>query len=416
LLEGIDILRDPEYRAILDRNHQLILPWFDGTIEDGGTTGTQSTSGQHQWHFIGYNLPVSYQGGSFHTHGIIPFMDQRANTLEQQIDDFFATPPLPTVRINEIMASNSTTLADNTGAFEDWIELYNFGNDPIDLSGWHITDDPNDPLMDQIPDGTVIGAGEFLIIWASGAPERTEPGIFHTNFRLAREGESVALFHNVDNGRVLVDWFQFPELLVDQSYGRYPDATGDLRSFDFPTPGEPNNPDSFGGGEEPRTPPRLFINEFMATNNSTIANQFGEFNDWIEIYNDEDESVDMGGMFLTDDFSNPTMWQFPEGTMIDAKGFLIVWADNNEGATGDGEYHTNFALSQNGEEIGLYDTIDHAVQEIHAFAFGPQTTDVSKGLFPDGEGVPVILGVPTPGASNVLDAAEVSADLWIMRD
>lgn len=402
LYEAVDILRDEDYRALLERNHNLIRPWFDGTIATGGTTGTSDTGGRHDQYFYNYNEPATYQNQGFHTMGLIPFLDQRADTLEQQLDSFFDIPPLPTVRINEIMASNSDTIADNTGGYEDWIELYNFGEEPIDLSGWYLTDDPNDPMMFEIPEGITIDAGEFLVIWASGAPERTEPGYLHTNFRLARAGEAVALHHNMENGRILVDWFQFPELLVDQGYGRYPDATGDLREFDFPTPGGPNNPDSFGGGQDPPPPPRLFVNEFMATNNTTIANQFGEYNDWIEIYNDEDHVVDMSGMFLTDDLNHPTMWEFPAGTVIEPKGFLLVWADNQPEASGNGELHADFALSRDGEEIGLFDTIDHAVQPIHTFAFGPQETDVSKGLLPDGVGEPQILSRPTPGFSNVL--------------
>lgn len=400
LLETIEILEDPAYRALIDEYHELIKPWFDGTIENGGTVGTNTQGGQHHQYFNNYNSPSNYQGGSFHTLGILPFIERRASSLRQQINTFIGvTTPNPRVYINEVMASNTRTIADNTLEFEDWIELYNDEDTPVDISGWHITDRLDDPLMDIIPDGTIIPAKGFLVIWASGAPERNAPGFIHTNFRLSRDGEAVGLFHNEANGRVLIDWMIFPELMTDQSYGPYPDGDNEHRPFFLPTPGAPNDGSLTNGGE-PRTPPRLYINEFMASNGETIADRFGDFSDWIEIYNDEDEAVDMSGMYLTDDLSRRTLFQFPDGVTIAPKGFLLVWADNNPERTTGQHFHAAFALSASGEEIGLFDTDANERQLIDSIVFGPQERDVSKGRLPDGTGEFQILDRATPGYSN----------------
>ena len=104
---------------------------------------------------------------------------------------------------------------------------------------------------------------------------------------------------------------------------------------------------------EPRATSSLAINEFMALNVSSASDELGEFEDWIEIYNLSGEVVDLSGMFLTDDVSVPTKWEFPAGTTIDPFGFLLVWAD---GDYVPGTLHTNFRLSADGEEIGLFDT------------------------------------------------------------
>ncbi len=72
------------------------------------------------------------------------------------------------VRLNEIMASNASTIADEDGDFEDWIELYNAGSEPVDLSGWGLSDNYDNPFKWSFPQDTTIGAGAHLLVWASG--------------------------------------------------------------------------------------------------------------------------------------------------------------------------------------------------------------------------------------------------------
>lgn len=79
-----------------------------------------------------------------------------------------------TVRINEFMASNGSTIQDEDGDFEDWIELYNYGNEAVDLSGWGLSDDTAEPMQWTFAAGTEIGAGQHLIVWASG---KDRPGV-----------------------------------------------------------------------------------------------------------------------------------------------------------------------------------------------------------------------------------------------
>ena len=68
----------------------------------------------------------------------------------------------------------------------------------------------------------------------------------------------------------------------------------------------------------------LFINEIMADNDAIIEDpdEAGAFEDWVEVYNPGTAAVDQGGMYLTDDVSDPTQWQFPVGSSIAAGGFL----------------------------------------------------------------------------------------------
>ena len=73
--------------------------------------------------------------------------------------------------------------------------------------------------------------------------------------------------------------------------------------------------------------PRLFINEFMASNSNTILTpDYGESADWLEIYNAEDSTVDIGGFYLTDDLSEPQKWQVPANSRISASGFIDLFS------------------------------------------------------------------------------------------
>jgi hypothetical protein len=128
----------------------------------------------------------------------------------------------------------------------------------------------------------------------------------------------------------------------------------------------------------------LVINEFMASNSSDsgVSDPQGEFDDWIEIYNFGNEAIDLAGMYLTDDLTNPTKWRIPSGysaqTTVAAGGFLVIWADED---TLDGPLHTTYKLSAGGEDIGLFDTDGSTA--IDTLTFADQSTDIAYGRYPD---------------------------------
>ena len=144
--------------------------------------------------------------------------------------------PQPQVRINEIMASNTASLADPQGQFDDWIELYNAGDAAVDLAGMWLTDDPAEPTKWKFPAKTaVIAPKGYLMVWADG--DVADPGL-HADFRLSASGEQVCLF--AVDGQTLIDSLAFGAQTADISYGRYPDANDTLQFFPQPTPGRSN--------------------------------------------------------------------------------------------------------------------------------------------------------------------------------
>ncbi len=117
--------------------------------------------------------------------------------------------------LNEFLTSNDTTNADDAGEYDDWLEIANPTGDPLDLSGFGLTDglaQDEEPWI--IPNGTVVLPGKFLLIWCD---EDEEQGNFHASFKLSADGETVSL---IDTSGALVDEVVIPGLPTDTSWAR----------------------------------------------------------------------------------------------------------------------------------------------------------------------------------------------------
>ncbi|RLC59602.1 MAG: hypothetical protein DRI80_12290, partial [Chloroflexota bacterium] len=144
-------------------------------------------------------------------------------------------------------------------------------------------------------------------------------------------------------------------------------------------------------------PPTVLINEFLVDNESVNQDEAGAYDDWLELYNADAVTVTLEGMYLTDDLSEPTKWQFPAGTTIPPSGYLLVWCDRD---TGQGPLHADFKLNRDGEEIGLFADDAHGLVPLDRLVFGPQLEDISYGRLPDGADTWDFIDPPTPGVSN----------------
>jgi hypothetical protein len=288
------------------------------------------------------------------------------------------------VRINEVMAQNLTTVADEMGEFEPWLELHSREDSPLDLGGHYLTDRLTDLTRWEIPAGTVIPDGGHLLIWLDG---ETLEGPLHASIDFPSMGGLLILV--APDGQRIVDMVDAPAPSVDVGYGRYPDGSDNFFAMQFPTPGARNI-------LTPGT--RLLINEVLASNSMSGVDEMLEADDWIELYNPSDVTIDAAGLYLTDDITNQAKWQIPgaAGSSISPEGHLLIWIDDDENQ---GTFHASFNLSAAGESISLFDVDGMAL--IDSVAFGPQTTDASLARLPDG-GEFRISAAPTPGASNVL--------------
>ena len=144
--------------------------------------------------------------------------------------------------------------------------------------------------------------------------------------------------------------------------------------------------------------PDIYINEIMSINDATIYDEEGEYDDWFEIYNDEDQSILLDGFYTTDKRDNLTKWQFPiSNTQIEPGGYKVIWCDEDQEQ---GITHTNFKLSGSGEFLAL--VAPDGVTIIDSISFPEQEPDVSYGRSEDGTGEWIFLDSPSPGATNQL--------------
>jgi hypothetical protein len=306
-----------------------------------------------------------------------------------------SVPPFPLVWLNELQPHNVSGPADRFGQRDPWVELYNAGDEPIDLSAFHLTDDYSRLPAWSFPPGAAIGPGEFKLVWLDNQPEQSTATEWHANFRIDPLRGSVALVQTVNGEARIVDYLNYSGIPAGQSFGAFPDGRSLSRAILFqPTPAAPNNN---------QAPPwKIWINEWMASNTRTVADPAdGNFDDWFELYNPQNTPVDLSGYSLTDRLSQPRKYVIPQGVIIPPLGYLLVWADEQSSQTQiDGDLHVNFKLSKSGEELGLFapngDLVDSVV-------FGAQTDDVSQGRWPDGAGEPFhFMPAPTPRAPNII--------------
>lgn len=145
--------------------------------------------------------------------------------------------------INEVMSSNISVYMDEANEFEDWIEIFNAGNETVNLSGLYLTDDITNPFKWMIPYGNeneaLLNSDDHMVFFAD---EDQEQGFYHTNFQLSAAGEEVALvFRNAENEPVILDQIVFGSIDDDQSYGRNGDGSSDWIVFPIPTPDAAND-------------------------------------------------------------------------------------------------------------------------------------------------------------------------------
>ena len=141
------------------------------------------------------------------------------------------------VVINELMAVNTKTLADPQGQYEDWLELHNLTNDAIDLSGMYLTDKIDNLKKWAFPANTTIPAQGYLLVWLD-EDGKSKEGL-HANFKLSRNGETIALVDTDTRENKVLDSVTFEKQEKDVALGRWPNGNGKLRLIQT-TPGKEN--------------------------------------------------------------------------------------------------------------------------------------------------------------------------------
>lgn len=295
--------------------------------------------------------------------------------------------PADAVALSEIMISNKGSVPDNLGGYPDYIELHNGSTEKADISGYGLSDSLLEGAKYVFPAGTVLEPDAYVVVWCGGD---AEDGM-HAPFKLSAGEEAVlfdasgrpldtAVLNSVDSGMVLR-------------------REGEVWTQAKPCPGYPKTEAGMAEYEASLKETEdigLYINEFMASNATTICDSFGSYSDWIELYNSTDTDMDISGFGISDNLSQPMKYRFPDGTTIAAKGYLVVFCSGNEGMQ-NGELHAPFGLRSYGEDVVI---ANRAGRIIDSYSFKNQETDVSVARIPDGAGELQPNSQPSPGYPN----------------
>lgn len=296
---------------------------------------------------------------------------------------FIANSNAQSLVINEVMSRNDSSIADKDGDFVDWIELYNSSDNSINLNNYGLSDKEDDLRKWIFPNVNIPSQG-FVLIFASGKDLKENE--LHSNFSIKGSGEDLFLSNNDEE---IIDSVEAVDIVTNQSYGRSIDGEENWLFFSTATPRTPNVNGTIFNQQT-----AVVFNEIQAYNNTNIQDKFGEYNDWIELYNPSSEPINLNGFSLTDDVEEPQKWIFPD-VNIGAESFLLVFASGKD--LKEDELHCNFEISSSGEDIFLYDEnglyVDFIPEE-------KLVMDVSFGRLTDGTGDWEKFYCSTPGESN----------------
>ena len=244
--------------------------------------------------------------------------------------------------ITEIMTKNTYTVKDSDNSYSDYIELYNGYGKDINLEGFHLSDSEFETNKWTFPD-IVIKANSYLVVYASGKDKcDNEKNVCHTNFKLSSKGEVITLTDK--NGNIL-NKFTYPNISNDLAYGY---INGGYNYLNDPSPGKENKEKlkySKISNKE------LYINEYMSSNKRSNYDSNGSYNDFVELYNNSGEDLDLKNIYLTDKEDNLMKYKIPNVTLKKNDYLLILLSDKSKVV--DNLIYANFKLGDDDKYLIL---------------------------------------------------------------
>ncbi len=315
------------------------------------------------------------------------------------LPDMGAFPYDPQNQINLLINEIHYHPAD--GEDKEFVELVNAGSASISLKDYSLTGDIRYSFRDE-----TISAGEYIVVAKSmNAYQGRGFKVWQWEDGDLPDGAgSIVLLDGQGN---IIDFVNY-----DAKYWWPKEPNGSGPSLELFSPALENmvssswrssyaNGGTPGKANSSAVLSGIFINEFLASNHNVYADDNGEYDDWIEIYNSTARPVNLGGLYITDNLDIPCKFQIPthsaETTTIPAGGFLLFWAD---GQTDQGVLYTNFKLDRAGEQIGLVQVTETDTVFIDSLTYIEQANDISYGRSPDGSESWTICDPPTPMKSN----------------
>ncbi len=286
------------------------------------------------------------------------------------------------IRINEILVNNTYSVIDADGDRSPWVELYNASDSPVNLSNYALSDNTDKILKWFLPDYE-LAPDSYVVIFLSGKDVKTDTE-WHTNFKLGSSDRQLIL---TDLLAGMIQTVPIAEQ-VGNNISLGFSADGQYLYYPQPTPmaanvtqgfTQINAIDSTGSGG-------LKINEV-----ATVSAAKSGDPDWVEIFNNTSDDVDLTGYYLSDSRNDLKKWPIA-GMQISAGDYGVINKYDNDGESG------RLTISLSGETIYL---ISPQGMVLDQFETGVLRPGLSRGLTSiDTQYVSAVFSAPTPGSKN----------------
>lgn len=284
--------------------------------------------------------------------------------------------------LSEILASNRTYPAPN-GQYLDFIEVHNRSDNPIDISGYMLSDDGSS-IGYTFPKGTILEPDSYALCWCWKEAENSN----FATFGISKDGTDVISLYNTAN--VQVDCKEVPRMDTNVSLIRKDDGTWDTAQF--ATPGFENSDAGYAAWLQTMGADKVqvVISEVMTGNYCTAINASGQVCDWVELWNSGSTAAVLDGAYLSDDPAAPLKWQIESLTIQPGQFALIPCV-----GSGAQENEADFALSANGCTVVLTGILGNTISsvEIPATVRGQSWALTADGSYEETDRA-------TPGTSN----------------
>lgn len=306
------------------------------------------------------------------------------------------------LRISEIMSANSAAVPDENGEYPDWVEVWNVSDQPINLEGVGLSD-RGDSIRFIFPAVTLAADGR-VIVFCSGTNNQDISKPLHAKFKLSSVGETVYLF---DPSAYLLDSVTAPILNSDETYAL--NDRGEFEVSSLYTPGYPNTQEGHAAYIRSTTVTEgaLILNELMADARTGLMDEDGDLADWLELYNTTDQPISLDHYALSNNAAKPLKWRFPQGAVVPAKGYYLVFCSGKDRDLGPTSIaHANFKISAEKDTLVLSDSRGRTVDRV---SFDNLAADHTWGRNEAGQWQAFAIG--TPGFANNDQGAALAEQL-----
>lgn len=254
-----------------------------------------------------------------------------------------------TLAITEVLPKNEGHFKDSYGEYSGYIEITNISDKSINLNNYSLSNNINVPFQWQFDD-VILMPNECIVVYTSNKDEAISE--IHANFKLSYQNGTAVLTNS--KGKI-IDKVDYENLANGYAVMKEEDK------YVYSSVISPGYSNSSEGTEEfsknyLANPNSLMINEVMNSNYSYMAQNGGQYYDWIELKNNSNDTIRLSDYYISTTTNNAQMYQLPD-IILEPDQYFILMASGDTSLSNKSYYHTNFKISDR-ESLYLYEKND----------------------------------------------------------